>query len=541
MLKGRFTKLCKQGINKWNLSLILLILLQVFFAIYWGMQKNDYHIDEIYSYGLSNSFYDPFLRNKEGWSENWHEGKEFFDYVTVNEEDDFSFDSVVYNQSKDVHPPIYYFCLHLISSLQLGVFSKWQGLALNLFFFTVTLVVIYVLTKEVLENRLDALMVVGLYGFSAGAMSTVVYIRMYMLLTLLCTCDGLLHIKMYRNSKKRYLVWLYIITALGFMTQYYFVIEAFFISAVYFFVCISTKEIKRSLQYACVRIGALLSTIVFYPYSLKHLFGGYRGKEAIGNFVNIDDFVNRIQEYLKIIEEQILSKEILIILLLICFSCALCLWVKTKRVINVELIPRNYRMQLLKAGTILFCAVMYSLVITKISPYRTDRYLFCVYPFYTLAVYALFRGALYLIIGNKQVAVLIVSIALMCGNAINYNNVNYLYRQNRTMNDLYAQYSGCNVLWVCDESWKITELFLKLFEAKSTFVTSKENLQDENKTTFNKFASGCDSEEFLVFESKEYEKGEVIQILMDNKIIRNARELFATGYCNAYVCTSNIE
>ncbi|ERJ01160.1 hypothetical protein HMPREF0262_00060 [Clostridium sp. ATCC 29733] len=34
---------------------------------YWGTQKEGYHVDEIYTYGLSNSYYLPFWDSAENF------------------------------------------------------------------------------------------------------------------------------------------------------------------------------------------------------------------------------------------------------------------------------------------------------------------------------------------------------------------------------------------------------------------------------------------------------------------------------------------
>ena len=51
----------------------------------------------------------------------------FKDYLTVNKGEEFKLGSVIYNQTHDSHPPLFYLVLHLISSFFPGEFSKWFG------------------------------------------------------------------------------------------------------------------------------------------------------------------------------------------------------------------------------------------------------------------------------------------------------------------------------------------------------------------------------------------------------------------------------
>ncbi|MDF2567934.1 MAG: hypothetical protein K0R90_1390, partial [Oscillospiraceae bacterium] len=105
---------------------VLMLIMQVACMIYFGTIKQGYHIDEVYSYGLSNSYYKPFPTDRNKWLDNSY----FNDYLEVGKNDKFKYDSVYYNQGEDVHPPLFYFALHTISSFTPNSFSKWQGIIL---------------------------------------------------------------------------------------------------------------------------------------------------------------------------------------------------------------------------------------------------------------------------------------------------------------------------------------------------------------------------------------------------------------------------
>ena len=98
--------------NKYTIVLVILIILQVANLIFWGGKKEGYHIDEIFSYGLSNGYYDPFpYYETDDYFMVWHDVEFFTDYVMVPEEHRFAYDSVWYNQAADVHPPLFYAAL----------------------------------------------------------------------------------------------------------------------------------------------------------------------------------------------------------------------------------------------------------------------------------------------------------------------------------------------------------------------------------------------------------------------------------------------
>ena len=123
--------------KKFRIPIILfaLLLFELIFALFWGSKKEGYYIDEPWSYGLANSYYQPFLQNDDTYMKQWQEPDFYYDYVVVNEGEAFSYDSVIYNQANDVHPPFYYILLHTICSFFVGTYSKWFGLVLNLVFY----------------------------------------------------------------------------------------------------------------------------------------------------------------------------------------------------------------------------------------------------------------------------------------------------------------------------------------------------------------------------------------------------------------------
>ena len=65
--------------KKTNIILILIILLQIVFKIYVDYNKEDFYIDEIYSYGLMN-YKQAFIFEEPTFLENWHDQKYFDDY-----------------------------------------------------------------------------------------------------------------------------------------------------------------------------------------------------------------------------------------------------------------------------------------------------------------------------------------------------------------------------------------------------------------------------------------------------------------------------
>ena len=108
---------------------IALIVIQMIICIIVGYNKRNLFCDEVFTYGLSNCEDYAFL-NKETFDSlgynGWVDADFLQHYVDVDEETPWSFNAAYNNQVADVHPPLYYFLMHLMCILFGGAFTKWS-------------------------------------------------------------------------------------------------------------------------------------------------------------------------------------------------------------------------------------------------------------------------------------------------------------------------------------------------------------------------------------------------------------------------------
>ena len=175
----------KTALTLAGFAVMLAALLAMMVSI--GAKKDGFDIDEFFTYGLANSYQQPFLSTQTG---KWISGSSFSDYLTA-EGHAHEYLNVYENQIADVHPPLYYLFVHAVCSLfRRPPFTKWTGIGLNLFFFSLTQLGLLLLSARLLsdgekpELTPAALLPGLLYGLSAGAASSVVFIRMYAMMTM---------------------------------------------------------------------------------------------------------------------------------------------------------------------------------------------------------------------------------------------------------------------------------------------------------------------------------------------------------------------
>lgn len=371
----------------WRLLVFTIVIVN---ALYWCDRKEGYYIDELWSYGLSNSYYSPFLHQKDDYMNRWHQPSFYEDYLRVRPDEAFSYDSVYDNQIHDVHPPCYYILLHTVCSLFLNHFSKWFGLIINLLFFCGSVFLLYKISGMILgEMNAVSLIPPLLYGLSQGAIATLIYIRMYMLLTFWALLFVFLVFQYTKTDKckKRILLLTEIgLTIMaGFLTQYYFIIFAFFFSANYVIWNMVTRQWRRGAEYSVAACAGVACGILIFPFSLQHIFLGQQGKRAFTNvFQNIYLFLNHGWQYKDTIIGEFFGNEYgkQVFFLLGFFILVILAICSAKR--------KNQKLSICNTNTKAECLILlltvlgYFALIVEISPEIVDRYQFIIYPFCVL-------------------------------------------------------------------------------------------------------------------------------------------------------------
>ena len=222
------------------LMIVILLILQTIIYIFVGANKNYIHIDEAYSYGLTN--YDRVeIEENPDFYNTWHNNEYYEDYLTVNQDEIWNFAPVYENQKNDVHPPLYYLLLRIAMSFSVGEFSKWAGIGLNILIYVFITVFIYLILKKMLSKEKHFEIKSAILAFASSIMlaslSNVIYIRMYSLLTLEILITIYLHIKLLKSEKINYklLIGIGITVLAGVLTHYYYLFYLVFLYLLFIF------------------------------------------------------------------------------------------------------------------------------------------------------------------------------------------------------------------------------------------------------------------------------------------------------------------
>lgn len=286
-------------VKKEGIILTIFIIIQTIIYVCVGMNKVDLHIDEAYSFGLSN-YEKVEIQDNEDFYNQWHTKEYFEDYLAVQDKDVGNYKPVYENQKNDVHPPLYYLILRIAMGFSKDHFSKWTGIIVNIIIYAFITIFMYFLLKKLFKDEKNSNLKACIFAFMSSiilaSLSNVVYIRMYSLLTLEIIITILLHIQLLESEKMNYkvLIGIGITVIAGVLTHYYYLFYLIVLYFIFFVKYIKEKNIKALGYYTLTMLIAGITSLIIFPYSIQHMFFGYRGQGVISNLENIYEIIPSI-------------------------------------------------------------------------------------------------------------------------------------------------------------------------------------------------------------------------------------------------------
>ncbi|MGN1101798.1 MAG: glycosyltransferase 87 family protein [Huintestinicola sp.] len=515
---GGETEKKKIVIKRSIVVLAVMILLQICFVSYYFINvKENYHSDEPWSYGLANSFYQPFLfgGDHDGYcslnAKAWLTGEDLHNYLTVQKGERFRFDSVWYNQELDVHPPFYYCLLHIICSLFPDSFSNWYSYIINIAAMIIGQIFLFKSASRLCKSDVTALIICAVWGFSRGFVNLNVYLRMYSLLTMLAIVFLYCHIRLYlsEGSFKGNLIKTGAVTLLAALTHHYFLAFAFIWAACFCFYFLFSKKFTELIRYAYTMIITVMISLAVFPITIVHMF--------FDNVLNHGSefkmpLLNGIRACLSLVVNSVTGGRVSVwstgtymywVIAIVALAAVMVPlgflfrkeeWFKsfTGKVKNgiVYFFKHFDFMLLFIVISSLFCmsAVALSVNINSMGMY-TDRYLFFIMPQLTLAAAMAIKYVLSVIPKVKK-AVPYIMTAAACASVVCSN----LYCDKRYLFPANIEGSG-GVESTCDENssylllsgypWQMVCYADKLMDCSEVFVSSvyryKENIEEFRK------------------------------------------------------------
>lgn len=332
--------------KKINIILGIVIIVQTIIFIVTGANKSYYHMDEAYSLGLA-SYERTEIQDNNDFYNVWHNGKYYEDYLEVDQDEITEFSQVYENQKNDVHPPLYYLLLRVFMGFSIGEFSRWPGIILNIIIFAFITIFMYLILEKILNNKEKAIIFSFVSAITMASLTNVIYIRMYALSTLNILIITYLHMKLLDKSQLniKLLILVGMSALIGSLTHYYFLFYLAMLFLIFAIKYIKEKRIKELFAYIGSMCCAGIISLVIFPYSINHMFFGYRGQGVISKLTNINEFSKSIFSYILKINRFVFNNSLMIIISLVVLICIYKIIKKQKiaieknRYINIIILP----------------------------------------------------------------------------------------------------------------------------------------------------------------------------------------------------------
>ena len=313
--------------------LLLAIVVQSLIYVKVGFDKSYIHMDEAYSLGLAS--YDKVeIQDNDDFYDTWHSGEYYEDYLAVNDDEAGDFAPVYNNQRNDVHPPLYYLLLRIVMSASPNHFSKWGGIAINIVIYAFITIFAYFISLKLMggkeKDKTRAVLLAFVSSITLGALTSVIYIRMYALATLNIMMITYCTMKLYEKFNWRNLVLVGIVALVGSLTHYFFL---FYLAMLFVIMVVHyarKKNWKQIAEYIATLAVAGAVSLAIFPYSVQHMFFGYRGDGVISkliNFANFPEYFANIGKYLSIIQVYVFNS-MLVILTVLIIGIYIYRWIK---------------------------------------------------------------------------------------------------------------------------------------------------------------------------------------------------------------------
>lgn len=184
-------------------------------------------------------------------------------------------------------------------------YSKWPGIIINMIIYAFVTIFMYLILNKILKDKYKykekSAIIAMVSSLVLASITNVIYIRMYALSTLNVLITTYLHLMLLEKKEIDYKLLIFIgISALaGSLTHYYYLFYLAMMFIMFAIKYIKEKRYKELIAYIVTMCIAGVTSLIIFPYSIKHLFFGYRGQGALSKLTQISEFLKSIKMYIK--------------------------------------------------------------------------------------------------------------------------------------------------------------------------------------------------------------------------------------------------
>lgn len=281
--------------SKYKVVFTVLLVLQVFYMIYWGHVKSGFYVDEFFTYDNAHYMSESTPKRVKMYDaddmeyDKWFELSEWKSRLTVDKNNSLLNDSLRHNLKCFMKKPYMTLLNYVETVFFAGELDKWSGISMNILFFAIGQIFLYLLAKKITNHEGASLLAMALFGFSGIAISMVAFVRFYMLVNMWMIIFLYLHILMWTedNIRKNIVFEILAMAVLypAFKNSPLAMIEGAAVIVLFSAALIFKKRKRQFLFYALpIFAGGILYVVFFTGYMqiLLHINDVADGKTGVG-------------------------------------------------------------------------------------------------------------------------------------------------------------------------------------------------------------------------------------------------------------------
>lgn len=421
----------------------------------------------------------------------WKKGQDFKNTLVPNKDSKFDYYSVYCNDIFDNHPILYYGIYHTISSLTPDVFTKWTGFIINVVFLLPAIIMLFFMVKKYFDDKIIAYGTFIAYGLSIGFLSTIVFFRMYAMVTFFTIATLYLHLCfLSKPVDLRLKHWLLLVVCVSFgvLSQYFYIFYCFAIFIVSAMYLLKNKNLAVLFKYCLAMLAAVIIVLIIWPFTIEDLFFSSRGQEAISQSFSVFGYLIKLLKYIRVVLQNCFGNNIV--------------WLGLFAIITVFCIKFSKKIKIdIKRIIIYIPIVITLLIVTQMAPYQTSRYIMNLFPL----IFIFISDVLYMFIVNLKRfnanKVLIVFMFVISFLGFLTGKPEYLYLENVENNEIIESYSGYDCISVMNSKenmWRTDYAYIDFTKYDDILAIAQEDINRIDITP--------------IFDNKE------ILLYIDNKI-----------------------
>ncbi len=440
--------------NKLSMILLPIILICIGIRSYSiAVQKEDLYIDEVYSFYTSNNnlikktdVYDALKNNKiEQYVKDLYASAltgvfsydDFRDNCYI-QSDGFNYFNAYFIQMADVHPPLYYLCLHTVCSITQSTDFILNGYIVNIVFLLLTCIFLYLVVIEVLNDNWLALIAVGFYGFSCEFSNIASYFRMY------CVAAFWFILLLYqyvRLSKanwmfsKKTLLGICITQFLAMFTQYFSIL---YILPLFGYAMYKMRGNKQNRNlYLKYNITSAIIYVLLWPCIIFQLL---IGSSSYGGFQLLPE-VKKVLYYVKLLIESLFAGRYFICLLFFVFVISMIVYYNKRHGLKFKTL-KDYLKNNQPMFLLVVPSIFYFIAVALISPWAAFRYQSPIMPALSIIVTLIAFFLLGGLVKKRICYLLLVGFTFLCSFSWGVPDVSCLYIESEEKKSFCNQYSS---------------------------------------------------------------------------------------------------